>query len=164
MVTPKVSTQELLERAAELRATGASWESIAMAVGRTTETVRRWPRVYRVVWNRRLATAERQIIAQATAEAVAALRQQIRSQDEKIARDAAHKLVQMRMMFERTKRQRQQPKRKPARRTNTDGQRIAHHLRTLTDAQIDSLLDELNGAASSSGDADNGARDSPSTT
>ena len=47
--------EALLTQAAELRAAGQTWETVAAAVGRSAETVRRWPKQHPKLWLRLLA-------------------------------------------------------------------------------------------------------------
>src|SRR5690349_12071206 len=83
----------LLAAAAERKAGGASWEQVAAHVGRRTATCRRWPALYPAEWRRLFREAERRLFADAGAEGVLALRALLRSEDEKVRRDAARVLV-----------------------------------------------------------------------
>lgn len=94
----------VLRKAADLRAAGNAWEAVAAAVGLSAETVRKWPQRYPVRWRKALATFERRTLTEATAEAVAMLRTQLRSKDEKSVREAAHKLVQIRVALTKARR------------------------------------------------------------
>ncbi|MCZ2340285.1 MAG: hypothetical protein LC104_00640 [Bacteroidales bacterium] len=136
----KPPPDELLALAAELRAGGASWETVAENVGRTERTVRQWPTSYARRWKKFLRAAERQQLTDATAESVLTLRRQLRSPDEKASRDAAMKLMQFRIAAEK----RTQTRRgKPADSGNTHAQTIAAYIARLTDAELDQLIAEL---------------------
>lgn len=126
----------LIQKAAELRAGGASWEMVATDVERAVATVRRWPAEYPVVWKRAFRIAEQQLLTDATAESVLTLRKQLRSEDEKSSRDAAQKLIQFRMA-----KQRKSPSKKPAKPPPIH-HRIALYLETLSDEEIQKLTDE----------------------
>ncbi len=126
----------LVQKAAELRAGGASWEMVATDVERAVATVRRWPAEYPVIWKRAFRIAERQLLTDATAESVLTLRKQLRSEDEKSSRDAAQKLIQFRMA-----KQKKPASKKPAK-PPTIHHRIALYLETLSDEEIQTLTDE----------------------
>jgi len=83
-----------LTRAAKLRAAGCSWESVAAQLGRTVETVLKCPDDDR--WPALLAEAEKRVAVEAGAEAVLILRQLLRAEDEKVRRDAARFLLELR--------------------------------------------------------------------
>jgi hypothetical protein len=87
-------TDAVLTRAAKLRAAGASWESVAAQLGRTVETVLKWPDDER--WPALLAEAEKRLAVEVSAEAVLILRQLLRAEDEKVRRDAARFLLELR--------------------------------------------------------------------
>lgn len=87
---------ELLVRAAELRAGGSKWEAVAQALNRAVDTVSAWPRRYPERWQAAMTAAERQTIGDASAESVHVLRTQLRSKDEKVAHAAARSLTQLR--------------------------------------------------------------------
>lgn len=131
---------ELLAQAAELRASGASWEAVAGKVGRTERTVRQWPTTYARRWKKFLRIAEQQQLTDATAESVLTLRRQLRSPDEKAGREAATKLIQFRVAA---------GKRSSSRRGKaTDAesshvQTIAATLARLGDAELEQLIQEL---------------------
>ena len=128
----------LIQRAAELRAGGASWEMVATDVERAVATVRRWPAEYPAIWKRAFRIAEQQLLTDATAESVLTLRKQLRSEDEKSSRDAAQKLIQFRMAKTKLKKS---PVGKPLK-TQSIHHRIALYLETLNDEEIQKLTDE----------------------
>jgi hypothetical protein len=99
-VTGKPSTATL-RTAAELRAAGNVWEKVADDTGYPIAVVKTWPHRYRARWQRELAAAERRALADATAEAILMLRKQLRSEDASSVREAAGKLVQIRVALER---------------------------------------------------------------
>ncbi|MFO0796992.1 MAG: hypothetical protein U0804_05905 [Gemmataceae bacterium] len=85
-----------LARAAQLRAAGCSWESVAAQLGKTVETVLKWPETYADRWPPLLADAEKRVAVEAGAEATLVLRQLLRAEDEKVRRDAARFLLELR--------------------------------------------------------------------
>ena len=93
MHTPVTKIVRAVQTAAELRALGHSWEHVARQVRRSPDTVRRWPRLYPDLWARVAADTRRDRTAEATGEAVAVLRDLLRSEDEKVRREAARDLL-----------------------------------------------------------------------
>src|SRR4051812_48296644 len=93
----KPPTDDLLVQAAELRAGGAKWEAVAAQLHRAADTVRRWPRQYPDRWDIALRDAERRSVCEAAAESVHVLRTLLRSNDEKVRRDAARSLTDLRL-------------------------------------------------------------------
>ena len=91
MSSPALAT---LTRAANLRAAGCSWESVAAQLGRAVEGVLKWPDDER--WPALLADAEKRLAVEAGAEAVLVLRNLLRAEDEKVRRDAARFLLELR--------------------------------------------------------------------
>ena len=91
---PSDDLRDRIIRAATLRAEGRPWSAVAEELGLTAATVQSYPRKYPKLW----AVAERRAwdraLAEAAAEAVTTLRRLLRSDDDKINRDAAAKLVQ----------------------------------------------------------------------
>ena len=88
------TSDAVLTRAAKLRAAGASWESAAAQLGCAVETVLKWPDDDR--WPALFAEAERRLAVEASSEAVLILRQLLRAEDEKVRRDAARFLLELR--------------------------------------------------------------------
>jgi hypothetical protein len=84
--------RRLLAVAAAERATGASWEAIARAVGRRPQTCRRWPQTYAAEWERLFQAAADWLLAEAVAEARIVLCWQLQSDDVRIRRGAARAL------------------------------------------------------------------------
>jgi hypothetical protein len=129
----KPPPDELIERAARLRAGGSSWAAVGKDVGRTHTAVMRWPELYRVKWAVYYAVAEQAILDDASAESVHVLRQQLRSKDERSSRDAAGKLLRTR-----------------ERAAESDGPAVApetlalaQYLDGLSDADLDALAERL---------------------
>jgi hypothetical protein len=88
-------TLRLLSAAAELRAGGSTWETVAAHLRRSVSKCRRWPIRYREYWATAYQAAERRRNAVARVEAVNALRTLLRSQDGKEKRDAARALLSL---------------------------------------------------------------------
>lgn len=94
---PKPLNDDLLNRAAELRAAGGTWEAVAAKIHRAADAVRKWPRDYADRWKLALREAERRLVCEAAAESVLVLRTLLRSEDEKVSRDAARSLTDLRL-------------------------------------------------------------------
>jgi hypothetical protein len=122
---------ELIAVAACARAGGASWAAAAAKVGRSAETVRRWPKAHPALWARAMADAQRDVLAEARAEAVGALRHQLRSDDDKIKLAAAKVLVAA------------AGRAAPAAAPGDDLSRTEEFLQSLDDAQADDLAAAL---------------------
>ena len=83
----------LLARAAELRASGTSWDKVAVALGRSAATCRRWPHKYPDLWRQAFATAARERLAEGGAEGLRTLRELLRSKDRQTRETAAKALA-----------------------------------------------------------------------
>ena len=97
MPRKKPPSEALFARAAELRAAGVAWETIAKEVNRSVRTVYYWPRKYPKLWADALVQAERNMTGQSDSEAIRALRGLLMSQDEKIRWHAAKSLIVRRL-------------------------------------------------------------------
>lgn len=89
-----------LQKAAQLRRGGASWSEIALVVGRNRQTVRNWSTEHSQEWQAAIDALEKSEsletnIENAAREAILILRSLLRSQDEKIQRDAAKTLLDL---------------------------------------------------------------------
>ena len=87
MSIPPPAVERLLERAAELRAAGVSWEVVGQKLHRHRDTCSRWPRLYPEIWKRLVAATRAEQRQNAADEAMTVLRTLLRSDDEKIKRD-----------------------------------------------------------------------------
>lgn len=95
MEATNLVSDDMLMQAAELRAGGAKWEAVARALDRALSTVEAWPRRFKERWRAAMRVAEKQAIGEARAESVHVLRKQLRSEDEKSAREAARTLTNL---------------------------------------------------------------------
>ena len=147
----------LINQAAELRAAGSSWEAVAREVGRTLDTVRRWPTLYKSIWKEAIQRAEEQLLTETTAESVFTLRRQLRSEDDKSSRDAAEKLIKFRLATK--------PKAQvtTSQQPSSDAGRIVRYLEGLTDAQLEELIAQLSQRATPSKRSVPAEGDSPSS-
>lgn len=93
MKPPSAAMLRLMAQAADLRAAGASWEAVANLLGRKAKHCRCWPEQFPLLWSRLLNDAIHQQRENAAGEAVTTLRQLLRSEDEKVQRDAAKALL-----------------------------------------------------------------------
>src|SRR4051794_29755622 len=83
----------LVAVAAELKAGGVSWDQVASRVGRHPATCRRWTSRYADEWRRLFRAAQIRLLAEAGSEGMLELRRLLRSEDEKVRRDAARDLI-----------------------------------------------------------------------
>jgi hypothetical protein len=88
--------ENLLAEAAALRAGGMSWKSVAAAVKRDVETVRRWPERYPAEWSRYRRAAEDHLVGDAYGESITSLRVLLRSENEKSRLAASVAIVKAR--------------------------------------------------------------------
>jgi hypothetical protein len=140
MSRAKPPSDELLTKAARLRATGLSWAAIGRELRRKPEFVERWPSLDAKAWRRHYDRAVRQIASDVTAESVTALRGDLRGEDEKARRDSASKLLRYGM----TVRKPAAAKRKtPNPGPSTAGVRFAKYVESLTPEQVGNLIREL---------------------
>jgi hypothetical protein len=86
-------TRQDLQIAAELRAAGASWDTIAAQLHRQPTLLARWARFYVDEWQRMLAEAEQRQARQENAESRSAIRSLLRSKELKTRLDAAGNLA-----------------------------------------------------------------------
>src|SRR5205085_293713 len=78
MSTPFLPDDDLLARAAELRAAGATWDAVAAELDADGDRLRRVVAYNRPAWRRLLARARDEVIADGFAEAVHCFRKQLR--------------------------------------------------------------------------------------
>ncbi len=132
-------SDSLFARAAELRATGASWDVVAEEVGRAVRTVSGWPRKYADRWTTALIQAERRITAQSDCESVLTLRKLLLSQDEKVRWHAAKALIARRV--ERDKIELKSPPPQPA--LSSEAARLIAFLDGQPDEELSDIIAEL---------------------
>jgi len=97
----KPPPERILLRAVEARAAGHSWEAVARLVKRSAETVRQWARRYPQEWDAALQAAQQQAVVQSGNEAVAILRRQMNSKDDRVSHQAAWRLIYQRLEMAR---------------------------------------------------------------
>jgi hypothetical protein len=78
------NTHDLVVHAAELRAVGYSWETVALRVHRKTRTCQKWPSRHRALWDSTYRVAQQKRFQEINTEASAHLQGLMRSEDEKI--------------------------------------------------------------------------------
>jgi hypothetical protein len=86
-------TRRLIAAAVALRVAGASWESTAERLGRTSDTIRSWTSRYRALWDELYSAAEKEYMEVIATEARCILRDQLRKKDDKDKRDAAKAIL-----------------------------------------------------------------------
>jgi hypothetical protein len=79
----------LMKIAAELRASGLSWETVAVKVKRTPRACRGWPERYPQDWDRLYRAAETKLRHEARGEALSYLRKFLRSEDAWLGQNTA---------------------------------------------------------------------------
>ena len=129
-------------RAAELRAVGSTWPTIAAHVGRSVRTLHAWRVEHAACWTAAYRRAERELVDEAAAESVLMLRTQLRAKSEAVRQSAAQKLLAYRQARER---QRRPAARKPDPRPKPSSLalRIATYLETLSEDEHDRLLERV---------------------
>jgi hypothetical protein len=140
MSTAKPPAESVLARAAELRAAGSSWESVAAKLNRAADAVRKWPTLYPAQWQAALHTAERRLVCETSAEAVLILRNLLRSDDEKVRRDAARFLIDLRLelfKLDRTSAADSPPQ------LTSDAARLVAFLEGHSDDELDRLVADM---------------------
>jgi len=135
MTTPP--SDQMIADAAELRAAGAAWDTIAAQIGRAPHTVRQWQYYYRARWVAALRAAESRIASEAAAESVIAMRAQLRSTDPDVSHAAARQLMQYRVALNRSGADANPAGVAPG----SEATRVAAHLESLSHDQREQLLD-----------------------
>lgn len=140
MPATKPPAESVLARAAELRAAGSNWETVAAKLNRPAGTVRKWPGLYPTQWQAALHAAERRLVSEASAESVLILRQLLRSDDEKVRRDAAKFLVGLRLeLFKHD----QTSAADPPPHLTSDAARLVAFLEGHSDDELDRLVADM---------------------
>jgi len=128
----------LLRQAAIMRAHGQAWEAVAKDVGLSVRTVQLWPQLHPRRWAKATTMAQTELTDEAVAESMRTLRRQLRSEDDKVGRDAAQKLLAYGTAVRKAKAAKPSVRRKPP----GEFSRIAAYLEGLTDAECQALLGE----------------------
>jgi HEAT repeat protein len=97
MHIPSGRTRRDMDSAAELRAAGATWETIGEVLGRREFVLTRWARVYGDDWQRLLREAEERAVRQRSSESRAKLRAMLRHESSRVRLAAADNLVRQRL-------------------------------------------------------------------
>ena len=129
----------LLAVACNLRATGHTWEKIALRVRRSAETCRQWPERYAGDWNRLYRLARIRFLTELGLEASLIQRSLLRSKDERVLARSSQFLcgteVRVNHYAETL------PDDAPT--APTDQHRFADYLETLDEHQVKELVDQL---------------------
>ena len=96
MRIPSIRTRRDMETAAELRAQGATWETVAQQLHRQPTVVIRWAKHYPEEWERLLKAAEERFSREGSNESRSTLRILLRDEDSKVRLSAADKLARQR--------------------------------------------------------------------
>src|SRR5262245_45271637 len=137
MPPPRPFVLNRMAVAAELRAGGAAWKTVAARLRCTERACIRWPKDYPEAWRRLYREATLRLLAEIGGEAMTVLRRLLRSKDEKMQRDATRLVLGPHL-----KALAQEPPAEPAP-ADDDADRLASFLRSHTDAEAQALLDEL---------------------
>ena len=84
--------RSMLKKAAELRAAGCSWATVAKEFGCAPDTCRRWTSDWADEWKRLYAEACENVDDESRAESIATLRSMLRSEDDRLRQGAAKML------------------------------------------------------------------------
>ncbi|CAN5511563.1 hypothetical protein BH11PLA2_BH11PLA2_08970 [soil metagenome] len=143
-------TETLLQQAAELRAAGRTWESVARTMNRTAKRVRNWPSEHRVRWQRFFAEAEAALMKEAEHESMTALRSLLRKEDDdKTVKDAATALLRHKTANRKNLAKKSPKKSKAA----TAAVKLAEYVEGLSDAELEHHLRELDSTVAASSEA-----------
>jgi hypothetical protein len=144
MPRTKKPTNAQIEEAAELRAKGSSWEAVAQEMGLLASTLRLWPTMYADRWAPSFHRAETDMFIEAVAEAIRALRKQLRSNKPLDVRDAAKQLLGFQVQLRKKTPNEATP---GALFTEIDLQEFAHEHRNTQKAVDQIEADDRSGAA-----------------
>jgi hypothetical protein len=97
--------REQIERAAELRAAGTSWPTVATTLQQNVNAIRQWPSIYSTEWTAAHQDAEKRQLAEACAESILILRQLLRSDNDKIRCQSARFLLEQRLALTKLQQQ-----------------------------------------------------------
>jgi hypothetical protein len=86
-----------METAAELRAAGATWETVALKLHRQIGVLHRWTKYYREEWERLFREAEERLSRQAGNESRTVLCELLRSKKSTVRLAAAERLARLRL-------------------------------------------------------------------
>ncbi len=136
--SPEPALLGLLARAAEMRAEGETWPTIAAAVDRSANTVQKWPKQHAKRWKKLFARAEAALLKDASSEAVHTLRKLLRSKVPKVQQDSAQKLLLLREARTKTGRSRGD---RAAGSAVPEVRQLVEYLEGLSDGQFRELFD-----------------------
>ena len=97
MRIPSRRTRQDMEIAAELRAAGATWDTIAAKLKRQTSLVCRWQKLYAEEWDRLMRDAEARLARHASNESRTVMRQLLNSDSPRVRLGAAEQLAKRRL-------------------------------------------------------------------
>lgn len=96
MTNPSTKTKRMIRTAARMRAEGHSWKVVGEKLGRKADSLRNWPKRYRVIWSKAFLEAEASVMKDISSEARLVMQKMLRSADEKQQYSAAKVLMQAR--------------------------------------------------------------------
>jgi len=130
---------QLLSVACRLRASGHTWEKIALEVHRSPETCRHWPERYADDWERLYRRARNRYLLEIGLEASLVQHSLLRSKDERILARCSQFLLGVEL---RVNRNLETPP-DAAATAPSDSHRFADYLETLDEHQVKELVDQL---------------------
>jgi hypothetical protein len=155
--SPEPALGGLIARAAEMRAEGETWQVVADAIGRSANTVKKWPKQHAKRWNKLFARAEAALLKDASSEAVHTLRKLLRSKVAKVQHDAAQKLLLLREARSKTGRSRERSGGSAV----PEVRQLVEFLEGLSDGQFRELFDPPDPDALAPGHPDAAVAHSP---
>jgi hypothetical protein len=123
-----------METAAELRAAGATWETIALKLHRQIGVLHRWTKYYREEWERLFREAEERLSRQAGNESRTVLRELLRSKKSTLRLAAAERLARLRL---------QEKKAEPPPAPHPDVAAFVAAAEEMSDAELEEYLAEF---------------------
>jgi hypothetical protein len=151
MLMPSQKVRRFMLRAADLRATGHTWQQVGRKMHKTGEAVRSWTKRFPEYWEEVLTEARREVAGEARDEGLTALRTLLRSGDDKVKCNASTKLAGMPKDAEKSSA------------TAEELMKFVQFLEGLSDEELESFMgeEEAQGESVSPGGAADAA-DSPS--
>ena len=136
MKIASIRTRQDMEMAAELRASGATWKTVAENLRRRLNVVWRWTRWYRDEWEALLRDAEERASREGASASHAVMRQLLRHKNAKIRLSTAEKLIKLRLAEKAAE---------PPRHSTSNLSALLTHLEELSDVELDHTLDRCVG-------------------
>jgi len=134
MKIPSARSLRDMEIAAELRAQGATWETVALKLKRQVGVLTRWTKHYREEWERLFREAEERLSRLANNESRMVLRELLRSKKSGVRLAAAERLSRLRL---------QEKKAEPAPQAHSDLATVVAAVEEMTDEELEEYMAEF---------------------